>query len=116
MTLDVEKRTVESSAILAVSYREAEHLLTVWFPDREGSVWEYRQVTAAWWAAFLAAPSKGKFFMGIKLRPEQYPCRRVSHRFDPYGLCKDCGLADTVQDSLPGPYHPCQPWPDGAVA
>ncbi|EJN06452.1 KTSC domain-containing protein [Herbaspirillum sp. YR522] len=74
--------TVESSQIAAIGHDAATNTLAVQFPsktDRPGSVYHYANFTAADYAAFQAAESKGKHFIHqIKPFEEKYPFTRIS--------------------------------------
>lgn len=51
---------MDSTAVAALAYDAADEILRVRF--RSGQAYAYADVPAAVFAAFLAAPSKGRFF------------------------------------------------------
>lgn len=65
---------VSSSNIAAVEYDRDNQVLRVGF--RSGGVYEYEGVGDQIYQAFLAAPSKGRFF--YQFVRDQYATRRVS--------------------------------------
>lgn len=73
---------VTSSQIAAIGHNSDTNTLRVQFttkkPDAKGSVYDYQNIDAEMFKAFLAAESKGKFFnTRIKPNREQFPYTKV---------------------------------------
>ena len=74
----MEMIAVQSSQISEVGWEEREELGPVlWVRFHSGALYEYANVSKAWFDAFLRAESKGKFFVGIKRDPKSYPYRQI---------------------------------------
>lgn len=56
----ISRVTVESTSIMSVGYGATTQVLEVVF--RRGTIYRYLSVPADVFAAFLAAPSKGRYF------------------------------------------------------
>jgi len=70
----MEMTSVQSSNVEAIGYDEERHALRVRF--RNGTLYEYSQVSPEVFRTFLAAPSKGSFVHEV-LRKGGYACRRI---------------------------------------
>ena len=78
----MNRTTVESSLLSAIGYDAITQTLEIEFPRKgqpvgSGSVYQYFGVPAEVHTAFMAAESKGKYFLAnIKNQP-QYPYKRI---------------------------------------
>ena len=90
---------VTSTYLAAYGYDRATHALRVQFVS--GHIQEYAVVLPETWAAFQAAPSKGRFY-GREIKGK-YPTEKVT------GECPNCGdiglLAATCGDCGTGAYR-----------
>lgn len=78
---DIALQPVESNQIAAIGHDAATETLAIQFKNWKGeatSIYEYRNFTAADFAAFQAAESKGKHF-GAHIKPfaDKFPYTKV---------------------------------------